>query len=1299
MGVLGKIESRLSAPETQGKDKQTKQHKDNSTGAVSANLMGLALTTDDKKKNKQYNNVINKISKDLNDFNKELKNIDVVTLDKLIKSIDVLEKAPKDKIPIASRLGGVTYAAKEMGSALLLMGMGVLLFTGAIVLGARMLGIHPIIMVPFMIISIAGIALAMLIVSSGKMMPSFLSSFIGKKMGGESAASTGTSTNRDGFVNAMLMGAALGVIGLGIITFSSMLALSARVLDTTILGVGGIILGAIVGITLAMLIINAQSLAASLFPAKLGGLKLTKPGVENQKNTLINAGVMGAALGVIGLGVLIFSGSLALSATMLDTTVLGVGGIILGAIVGITLAMHIINVQYLVGAFVPQLAMTKSTVENQKNTLINAGIMGAALGVIGLGILIFSGSLALSANILDTTVLGVGGIILAAVVGISLSMAIISGKTTKTKVANQKDTLINAGIMGAVLGVIGLGILIFSGSLALSANILDTTLLGVGGVLLITVAGLAGIMFLLGKGLPLVTPGILTAKGIGTSLLLLAAGVMVVALSSKILLEMFKTKNPDGTKESGGVLGNALMGLGVFGIFVAGVAGMMWLMGMPFISAPIMLGAGSLLFMSVGLITMSTAIKRLQGIIQEMGGNKGLLDLRTNISMLISGVTGGVIRGIVGGTSDNDINVFSVRGMIQFARIMQAIRMLSKISKSLSSFAQGLKAFAKLGEIASLDYDENLKPKLSGDKIHIESVVKSLVGSLSLFLNGLINGTENLTKSNASRIRRLGRLLGSSGLLKGISSFATTLDQFAKVASDGSIWVPPQYTDEAQKNMVPGTGIRVPILKVIDIIVNSLDLFIIGLVKATDGFSKAHLKSIRRVSKALGSEQGGILHSIHQFASTLKMFAEMGDGDNLWIPVQYQDEEQKIKVPGTGVMVPIPKVVDSIITTFGSFISGLVQRTDGFSKAHLKSIRRVSKALGSEQGGILHSIHQFAGTLKMFAEMGDGNNLWIPVQYQDEEQKIKVPGTGVMVPIQGVVNSIITTFTSFIDKLSSNVDKFKISGSLGKKMATFNAILVGGGKNRGMLNGLTEFSKLLSRYARFGKDGEIPVYDKSGKLIDKVKIDNVIENIVAGLSTFIDKLNSNLGKIKLSKNTIKNVNLSILLMTGIFKQFDKLSRHRSGIDKLSTSVGNLATNINSLVQNIQQLDVNKLNALATISTQGSLVKDKVVYSNNKQRTQQQTSMAAGAAGKAAGAATTQQQASTGTQQQASMGTQQHASTGTQQQLANINWDLIADKMGNRIAEIVSKKVGNVITPGEFEFTFYDGLKGGKLELR
>jgi len=489
--------------------------------------------------------------------------------------------------------------------------------------------------------------------------------------------------------------------------------------------------------------------------------------------------------------------------------------------------------------------------------------------------------------------------------------------------------------------------------------------------------------------------------------------------------------------------------------------------------------------------------------------------------------------------------------------------------------------------------------------------------------------------------------------------------------------------------------VMVPIPKVVDSIITTFGSFISGLVQRIDGFSKAHLKSIRRVSKALGSEQGGILHSIHQFASTLKMFAEMGDGNNLWIPAQYQDEEQKIKVPGTGVMVPIPKVVDSIITTFGSFISGLVQRTYGFGKTHLKSMKTLSKALGSEQGGILYSIHQFASTLKMFAEMGDGDNIWIPTQYQDEEQKIKVPGTGVMVPISNVVNSIVTTFTSFIDKLSSNADKFKISGSLGKKMATFNAILVGGGKNKGMLNGLTEFSKLLSRYARFGKDGEIPVYDKSGNLIDKVKIDNIVENIVTGLSTFIDKLNSNLGKIKLSKTAIKNVDLSILLMTGIFKQFDKLSRHQSGIDKLSTSVGNLATNINSLVQNIQQLDVNKLNALATVSTQGSLIKDKVVYSNSKQSTQQQASTGT----QQQPITGTQQQPITGTQQQASTGTQQQASTGTQQQMANINWDLIADKMGNRIAEIVSKKVGNVITPGEFEFTFYDGLKGGKLELR
>jgi hypothetical protein len=124
--------------------------------------------------------------------------------------------------------------------------------------------------------------------------------------------------------------------------------------------------------------------------------------------------------------------------------------------------------------------------------------------------------------------------------------------------------------------------------------------------------------------------------------------------------------------------------------------------------------------------------------------------------------------------------------------------------------------------------------------------------------------------------------------------------------------------------------------------------------------------------------------------------------------------------------------------------------------------------------------------------------------------------------------------------------------------------------------------------------------------------------------------------------------------TDIITQFDKMAESQEGLDKMANSLGLLATNVGLLVNNMSNLNTDKLQSLANMTAQHAVTTKGIPISQN------------------AAASTVAATSSAG----------------------QPDWDKIADRMGQIIAQKLSGGRN-----GEFNFTFYDGNSGGKLEIK
>lgn len=776
------------------------------------------------------------------------------------------------------------------------------------------------------------------------------------------------------------------------------------------------------------------------------------------------------AVAYMGLALVAFGGALVVTSQLLQVNPLGVLGFVVLTSVAMAASMAILaggsaGGDRLGRIFGKDIGIEESGKKSYtKEGIENAKGMGIALTYIAGGIGMMALSLVATKAILGTTtVLGGVSAVVLTVVAMTGVMALLGATAVITEVGIKasKD-------MGKAMMYMSGGILSFAITIALVPKILGINkgpeegdfgtrkgwvgaTAGVASVFLV-IGGIVGVFALLGAAAPLITTGTVTAATIAGVMGLMSLAVLAVAFSSKILLSLFSKgtdKRPDGTDrgvigKALATMGNVVAGLGTFGLFVLSTVGLLWGLGLPVVSAPTLIGAVTLLGVSTALIMTAKSIKRVQEAMEGVEPSA----LKLNIANMVDAVLNGIIRGITGDPNatvqDNRLDLD--RGdIVQFRRVKRVLKIFGNIAGSLSKFASGLRAFSKVGEIASLEYIEdaegNLVPKIDDSKkIHVTHIAQSIADTFGLFLNSLINNTQNLTRTQARSLKILSRsLVGKKGLISGISEFAETIDTFSKFGAKGEIFV---------RNEETGQGVHVPITTIVTNITKAFTLFVQGLVgKETMFRREGELGRRMHTFKKTIMGKKGMLSGISDFSDTLRTFAELGATGKMTF-IEYDAKGDPIIDPKElkNKPITITSIVKNIVSAFSKFATEMGNEAPNFniggsSRTQMdkltKALMGEKKSRGREKSGLLAGILAFSETIQKFADYGEDGK----IPRLDENGQI-IPGSK-PIEIDVVTKGIVTAISKFVSSLETQLKGVDLTGAdrIDTKLKSFSKVV------------------------------------------------------------------------------------------------------------------------------------------------------------------------------------------------------------------------------------------------------------------
>jgi MFS family permease len=776
------------------------------------------------------------------------------------------------------------------------------------------------------------------------------------------------------------------------------------------------------------------------------------------------------AVAYMGLALVAFGGALVVTSQLLQVNPLGVLGFVVLTSVAMAASMAILaggsaGGDRLGRIFGKDIGIEESGKKSYtKEGIENAKGMGIALTYIAGGIGMMALSLVATKAILGTTtVLGGVSAVVLTVVAMTGVMALLGATAVITEVGIKasKD-------MGKAMMYMSGGILSFAITIALVPKILGINkgpeegdfgtrkgwvgaTAGVASVFLV-IGGIVGVFALLGAAAPLITTGTVTAATIAGVMGLMSLAVLAVAFSSKILLSLFSKgtdKRPDGTDrgvigKALATMGNVVAGLGTFGLFVLSTVGLLWGLGLPVVSAPTLIGAVTLLGVSTALIMTAKSIKRVQEAMEGVEPSA----LKLNIANMVDAVLNGIIRGITGDPNatvqDNRLDLD--RGdIVQFRRVKRVLKIFGNIAGSLSKFASGLRAFSKVGEIASLEYIEdaegNLVPKIDDSKkIHVTHIAQSIADTFGLFLNSLINNTQNLTRTQARSLKILSRsLVGKKGLISGISEFAETIDTFSKFGAKGEIFV---------RNEETGQGVHVPITTIVTNITKAFTLFVQGLVgKETMFRREGELGRRMHTFKKTIMGKKGMLSGISDFSDTLRTFAELGATGKMTF-IEYDAKGDPIIDPKElkNKPITITSIVKNIVSAFSKFATEMGNEAPNFniggsSRTQMdkltKALMGEKKSRGREKSGLLAGILAFSETIQKFADYGEDGK----IPRLDANGQI-IPGSK-PIDINLVTKGIVASITKFVSSLETQLKGVDLTGAdrIDTKLKSFSKVI------------------------------------------------------------------------------------------------------------------------------------------------------------------------------------------------------------------------------------------------------------------
>ena len=285
----------------------------------------------------------------------------------------------------------------------------------------------------------------------------------------------------------------------------------------------------------------------------------------------------------------------------------------------------------------------------------------------------------------------------------------------------------------------------------------------------------------------------------------------------------------------------------------------------------------------------------------------------------------------------------------------------------------------------------------------------------------------------------------------------------------------------------------------------TIDGFIGGLASLSEGKTgvqgvAAFIKNSAKIFAGVGVLMSMSL-ALSMFAKAVSAFAEL---ENMRI-IEGYDKDGK---PIFGEKVNLTKVADNIAYSISTFLTALIESTEGLTKEKAAAIRKMGRALTGKRG-ILSAVIQFADAMKLYAEFGEANEIGY-VDFDDKGNEIKKK-----VKATVVVDNMIGSFLYFTEKLfGKSESEFGdgepegkgISGKQKRRMQKMSKALIG---RHGILSAVIQFADAMKVYAEFGENNEIGYVeydDKGNEIRKKVKATTVVDNIIRTFLYFSEQL-------------------------------------------------------------------------------------------------------------------------------------------------------------------------------------------------
>ncbi len=790
--------------------------------------------------------------------------------------------------------------------------------------------------------------------------------------------------------------------------------------------------------------------------------------------------------------------------------------------------------------------------------------------------------------------------------------------------------------ISSFLSYLGLSFVVFAAGIVASSKLLKlASPLGIIGVTLGVVGVLVGIIALLSLSNRFLRPGLKTIRGVGMGFMMLSAGIIGFTLSLLLLSSYLKTGN-----DAKGI-GKGMLVLG--GVILL-VVGMFALLGLANKTGVISRGTRAVRGIGVGLLLLTVGVLGftlgLLGVAALMGASED-----GNGIFKAMGIMGLVIVGVVGlfwllGKAAKTVALGSLTALLVAVGIGAMAYSITYLANAAAQIGSLLKGGDKSGKpVSFLGYE--VPPAVAG----LGMIGMVFVGAAALFA---LMGIPVVA----------GLILLGAVTAAAVAGTLILLAIAVKKLVDVSANIPKDF-DKNLEHMISG---------VLAGTIGGLTKGLLG--KRGEGGNKLKV-ALKNTAILIGGI--GILFTVSltlsMFAKALTAFAEL---DNMREITGYEENGKPI----FGDKINISKVSENISSSISTFLSAVIQSTIGLSRDQAKAIRKMGRALTGRRG-ILSAVIQFTEVLKVYGQYGPDGMIGYSYTEQsgvDEDgNPIYVQKKG-RVQINTVAKNMVNAFTTFVNELTSRTEgEFGPDRKGRRKIRQMSRLLTG---KRGILSAVIDFAETLEFYAKYGKEGKVPVIDAEGNPTGKfLTMSEVAKNIVNSVTTFSETLGNAIDAD--DKKNAKRAKKTLGKFDGLIKQMNKLTQAQDGMERMAKSMKELGENIGLLAVNLNKLDTGKLGDVANVSA--AYLEKTNDFSNSNKRIMDKST--------ASNTRPTYTSSAPGSNVQYSQ-TNTNSARGSQQKPTD--WDEVAQVIGNE----VGAKVTSALKSGMFKFEFDTSKTGG-----